>query len=112
MTISSRTPSIAGFITSLITNGHQSTNNWQCVKVSQQHLQPNLELPNDANPELPPGLTEYLVTLSSGEEIYIAAADSMDAAYCAIELSKDIEHEILDIEIVNEQATLFPEQLG
>ena len=111
MTISSKMPSIVGFITSLITNGQPFTKNWQCVTVSHNSLL-NHDLHVDENPSLYQGLNEYLVTLSSGEIIYIAAADSMDAAYSAVELSEDRNTQILDIEIVDEQTTLFPEQLG
>lgn len=105
-------PSIVGFITSLITNGPPSIRNWQCVKVSQNRLQPNLELHDDVNRSLLQGLNEYFVTLSNDEVFYIAAVDSMDAAYSALELSEDRHQTILDIQIVNEQTTLFPEQLG
>lgn len=108
MITSSRTPSIVGYIISLITNGQPSTKSWHCETVLQKnHL--SLELPGVVNPSLLVGLTEYLITLSSGEVIYIAAADSMDAAYSALELSEDRNTTILDIEIVDEQTTLFSE---
>ena len=109
MTISSsKMPSIVGFITFLITNGHPSTKTWQCETVLENNRS-NQDQPDVGNPRIPAGLNEYLITLSSGEILYIAAADSMDAAYSALELSEDRNTGILDIEIVNEQTTLFPE---
>ena len=45
---------------------------------------------------------EYQVTLSSGEKMYILAADSMDAAYSALELSEDRHSKLLNVRIVDE----------
>ena len=45
---------------------------------------------------------EYQVTLSSGEKMYILAADSMDAAYSALELSEDRNSKLLNVRIVDE----------
>ncbi len=45
---------------------------------------------------------EYQVTLSSGEKMFILAADSMDAAYSALELSEDRNTKLLNVRIVDE----------
>ena len=45
---------------------------------------------------------EYQVTLSSGEKMFILAADSMDAAYSALELSEDRHSKLLNVRIVDE----------
>lgn len=47
-------------------------------------------------------LQEWLVTLSSGEEMYILAADSMDAAYSALELSTDRHTKLLNVRRADE----------
>ncbi len=48
------------------------------------------------------GLNEYMVTLSSGEELYILAADAMDAAYSALELSTDRHSDLINVRITDE----------
>ena len=48
-------------------------------------------------------LSRYKVTLSSGEELGILAADSMDAAYLALELSEDKNTKLLNVRIIDEQ---------
>ena len=47
-------------------------------------------------------LREYTVTLSSGEEMYILAADAMDAAYSALELSEDRDTDLINVRITDE----------
>jgi hypothetical protein len=47
-------------------------------------------------------LQEYQVTLSSGERMFILAADSMDAAYSALELSEDRHSKLLNVRIIDE----------
>jgi hypothetical protein len=47
-------------------------------------------------------LQEYQVTLSSGEKMYILAANSMDAAYSALELSEDRHTKLINVRIVDE----------
>ena len=47
-------------------------------------------------------LQEYQVTLSSGEQMYILAADSMDAAYSALELSEDRDVNLLNVSLLDE----------
>ena len=47
-------------------------------------------------------LREYQVTLSSGEQIYILAANSMDAAYSALELSEDRDVNLLNVSLLDE----------
>lgn len=47
-------------------------------------------------------LREYVVTLSSGEEIYILAANAMDAAYDALELSMDRKANLINVRITDE----------
>ena len=47
-------------------------------------------------------LREYQVTLSSGEKIYLLAADSMDAAYSALELSEDRNTKLINVRLLDE----------
>ena len=47
-------------------------------------------------------LREYQVTLSSGEKMYILAADSMDAAYSALELSEDRHTKLINVRLIDE----------
>ena len=45
---------------------------------------------------------EYLVTLSSGEKMYLLAANSMDAAYSALELSEDRDTQLINVRLLDE----------
>ncbi len=47
-------------------------------------------------------LQEYQVTLSSGEQMYILAADPMDAAYSALELSEDRDVNLINVSLIDE----------
>lgn len=47
-------------------------------------------------------LREYCVTLSSGEELYILAANLKDAAYDAFELSVDMNTQLINVRQSNE----------
>ena len=47
-------------------------------------------------------LQEYQVTLSSGEKMYLLAADSMDAAYSALELSEDRNTKLINVRLLDE----------
>ena len=47
-------------------------------------------------------LREYQVTLSSGEKMYILAADSMDAAYSALELCGDRHTKLINVRLIDE----------
>ena len=49
-----------------------------------------------------PRLKEYLVTLSSAEELYILATDSMDAAFHALELSEDRNCKLVNVRLADE----------
>lgn len=49
-----------------------------------------------------PRLKEYLVMLSSAEEIYILATDSMDAAFHALELSEDRNCKLINVRLADE----------
>ena len=65
----------------------------------------NLEEHEDVNQKYQldsQSLREYQVTLSSGEQIYILAANSMDAAYSALELSEDRNVTLLNVSLVDE----------
>ena len=46
-------------------------------------------------------LKEYKITLTSGD-YYLLAHDSMEAAYAALELSKDREAMLLNVELTPE----------
>lgn len=105
MTTSSRTPSFASFIITQIINGFLSIkDSWIENQLSQglqmyqsrgQHDEENLNLHSHQ-------INEYLVTLSSGEPIYILAANSMDAAYSALELSEDRNNKLINVRITDE----------
>ena len=45
---------------------------------------------------------EYQVTLSSGEKMYLLAANSMDAAYSALELSEDRNTKLINVRLLDE----------
>ena len=45
---------------------------------------------------------EYQVTLSSGEKMYLLAANSMDAAYSALELSEDRNTKLINVSLLDE----------
>lgn len=58
---------------------------------------------NQQQPDLSQSpLREYCVTLSSGEELYILAANLKDAAYDALELSKDTNTQLINVQQSNE----------
>lgn len=66
------------------------------------YLHPDLQ--DDASPKLHnhQRLDEYIVTLSSGEPIYILAANAMDAAFSALELSEDRHTKLVDVRLTDE----------
>ena len=99
--------SVVGCIISQITNGHLFIESYgfsiflllRSLKLS------NLEEHEDANPKYQldsQSLREYQVILSSGEQIYILAANSMDAAYSALELSEDRNVNLLNVSQIDE----------
>jgi len=99
--------SVVGCIISQITNGHLFIESFgfsiflflRSLKLS------NLEEHEDANQKYQlesQSLREYQVILSSGEQIYILAANSMDAAYSALELSEDRNVTLLNVSQVDE----------
>jgi len=47
-------------------------------------------------------LLEYNVTLSSGEILYILAANYEEAAWHALELSEDREAQLQDVRLIDE----------
>jgi len=47
-------------------------------------------------------INEYIVTLSSGEPIYILAANSVNAAYSALELSEDRKAKLINVRRTDE----------
>jgi len=62
-----------------------------------QHVEENLKYNLGSH-----SLHEYQVTLSSGEKMYILAADSMDAAYSALELSEDRHTKLINVRLLDE----------
>ena len=42
-------------------------------------------------------MTEYEITMSSGETVYVLAADLEEAAWLAFELSKDMDATLKDV---------------
>ena len=103
-------PYFAGYITSLITNGRLSIKNWQQGRHTHHLLTyQNLAQHVDGN-QNHQRLNEYLVTVSSGEEIYIAASDSMEAAYLAAELCECKQTILLDVTLTyGTEETLLPQ---
>ena len=63
----------------------------------EQHEEENLKY--NLNSQSP---REYQVTLSSGEKMYLLAADSMDAAYSALELSEDRNTKLINVRLLDE----------
>ena len=62
-----------------------------------QHVEENLKY--NLNSQSP---KEYQVTLSSGEKMYLLAANSMDAAYSALELSEDRNTKLINVSLLDE----------
>ena len=62
-----------------------------------QHVEENLKYNLDSQSP-----REYQVTLSSGEKMYLLAANSMDAAYSALELSEDRNTELINVRLLDE----------
>ena len=62
-----------------------------------QHVEENLKY--NLNSQSP---KEYQVTLSSGEKMYLLAANSMDAAYSALELSEDRHTKLINVRLLDE----------
>lgn len=107
MIISSRTQSIAGFITSLITHGRYAIKNLHSVIHTfnpQNQMKRNLVLLDVVNRKFHNHrrFDEYVVTLSSGEDMYILAANTMDAAYAALELSNDRHTQLVNVRLTDE----------
>lgn len=101
----------AGFITSLITRGRQLTNGWLNRTPTHKEIELTYQaLALLAGEDLASqALSEYLVTLKNGEQIYIAAPNCMDAAYDALQLSEEKHTELLDVIIINGEETLLPQ---
>ena len=98
--------SVVGCIISQTINGHLFIASCKAAiflfwnhKLSNQeeHEDANLKYQLDSH-----SLREYQVVLSSGEQMYILAANSMDAAYSALELSEDRHVNLLNVSLVDE----------
>ena len=63
----------------------------------EQHVEENLKYNLNSQ-----SLREYQVTLSSGEKMYLLAANSMDAAYSALELSEDRSTKLINVRLLDE----------
>ena len=58
-------------------------------------------------------MNEYTVHMSSGESVYILAADLEEAAWHAFELSKDMNTKLKDVALIYvKEKEVFPQQLG
>ena len=58
-------------------------------------------------------MEEYEITMSSGEVVYILAANLEDAAWTAFELSKDMNTKLKDVALIYvKEKEVFPQQLG
>jgi hypothetical protein len=87
-----------GCIISQIINGFLSIKKCNNVNVSFQRSSLD-QLEDDG---LPQKLEEYTVTLSSGEEMYILAANAIEAAYSALELSMDRHTDLINVRLTDE----------
>ena len=72
-----------------------------------QSPNPNQGQQDDANQQPPLDLShsplrEYNVTLSSGENIYILARNSEEAAWSALELAEDRTLKLVDVRLTDE----------
>ena len=99
--------SVVGCIISQTTNGHLYIESYgfSIFLLLRSRKLSNLEEHEDANQKYQldsQSLREYQVTLSSGEQIYILAANSMDAAYSALELSEDRNVTLLNVSLIDE----------
>ena len=66
---------------------------------SQSHIQQD---DVKQQPDLSQSPLVSTATLSSGEELYILAANLKDAAFDALELSKDTNTQLIDVQQSNE----------
>ena len=66
-----------------------------------QHLEQHVEENQKYNLRSQ-SLQEYQVTLSSGEKMSLLPADSMDAAYSALELSEDRHTKLINVRLLDE----------
>ena len=99
--------SVVGCIISQTTNGHLFIESYgfSIFLFLRSRKLSNLEEHEDANQKYQldsQSLHKYQVILSSGEQIYILAANSMDAAYSALELSEDRNVTLLNVSLVDE----------
>ena len=99
--------SVVGCIISQTTNGHLFIESYgfSIFLFLRSRKLSNQEEHEDANQKYqlnPQSLREYQVILSSGEQMYILAADSMDAAYSALELSNDRDVNLLNVSLIDE----------
>jgi len=99
--------SVVGCIISQTINGHLFIESYGfSIFLFQRSRQlSNQEEHEDANQKYQlnsQSLREYQVTLSSGEQMYILAANSMDAAYSALELSEDRDVNLLNVSLLDE----------
>ena len=62
-----------------------------------QHVEENLKYNLESQSP-----REYQVILSSGEKMYLLAANSMDAAYSALELSEDRNTKLINVSLLDE----------
>ena len=99
--------SVVGYIITQNINGHPYIESFgfsiflllRSLKLSNQEEREDANLKNQLDSQ---SLREYQVTLSSGEQIYILAANSMDAAYSALELSEDRDVNLLNVSLLDE----------
>ncbi len=87
-----------GSTISLIINGLLSIK--ACFNVNESFQRSSLDQLEDDG--LPQKLEEYTVTLSSGEEMYILAANAIEAAYSALELSTDRHTDLINVRLTDE----------
>jgi len=69
---------------------------------TQQLQSLNQEQQGEGEPRPQLKYQEFQVKLSSGEIFYLLALNSMNAAYSALELSKDRNCKLLDVKLTDE----------
>lgn len=104
--ILSRTQSAAGCIIFLITSGLLFIGRCEKGTIQQPRNPILLQEGHEPSVRMDDSLSqspyEFIVTLTNGEEIYLLARNSMDAAYSALELSEDRSTKLLNVKLADE----------
>lgn len=103
MTSLSRTQFSVGCTIFQAINGLVCIKNYLIENLRRKRMYPRPDLHAEGSPEFHSHqLHEFIVTLSSGEPMYILAANSIDAAYSALELSEDRHNKLINVRFTDE----------